>query len=194
MTGKHAHRLNITKNSSQNQRGAKALFGHNVPSRWWNTYFFVCLHSSLFICKRQESNTRLHVIINLFYLYTAHVINQSNVRQKYFFDACLGEWEITMDRSIVLQTWSCWAMCNAVISFPSNIGLLNSSGIVLNNKASAFPVWSQAASQRGREEKANFLLWDSKFCLYLVTLTCWHWKNQLGMKKHTEVLKKMARS
>lgn len=108
-----------------------------------------------------------------------------NVRQKYFFDACLGEWEITMDRSIVLQTWSCWAMCSAVISFPSNIGPLNSSGIVLNNKASAFPVWSQAASQRGREEKASFLLWDSKFCLYLMTLICWHWKNQLGMKKST---------
>lgn len=95
-----------------------------------------------------------------------------------------------MDGSIVVQTWSCWAVSSAVIPFPPNIGLSNSSRIALKSKVSAFLVWSQSASQRGREGKASFLLWDSKFCLHLVTIACWHWKNQLGVKEHMEVLKR----
>ena len=198
LTGKHAYWLNITKNSSQERMVVKGEPGYFLATMYHQddgtTPIFVCLHSSLFICKRQESKVRLHVIINLFYLYKAHAINQRDLRQKYFFDTCLGEWEITMDGSIVLQTWSCWAMSSAVIPFPPNTWLSNSSGIALNNKGSAFLVWSQAASQRGREEKPSFLLWDSKFCLHLMTITCWHWKNQLGVKEHMEALKKCARS
>lgn len=102
--------------------------------------FFVCLRLSLFICKRQEHKARPRVSLAHFYLCMTHTVNQRDLRQKYFFDICSDEWEITMEGSTVLQTRSCWTTSSAVIPFSLNRELLNSSGVALNNKVSTFLV------------------------------------------------------
>lgn len=84
----------------------------------------------------------------------ARVVNHRDLTLKYFDDSYLDEWEITMNGSRGLQTWSCWTLSSAEIPFSPNTELSNSIGIALNSKASVLLVWSQTANRGGREGNA----------------------------------------
>lgn len=193
LAGKHTHWLNVIKNSSQEQMEVKGepryFFLQCTLKMMEQLLFFFCLLAFISISIQETGKQgQATCIINLFYLCMTQTINQRYLRQKILLRHLFRWVGNNHGWGTVLQTRSCWTTSSSVIPFSPNTGLLNSSGVALNNKVSAFLVWSQATSQRDRERKESFLLWDDKFCLHLATITCWHWNNQLGVREHMEGL------